>query len=225
MTSVEQSRTCAALAIVGGISNAASDLLLRCGPVSGREITFESMATMPYEQTFAGALLGGVIATPMWLFVLVPLHDALRVAGRRYAVPVVVVLAHLFVISAIYHSAFALFRVDYDLFARAELVGVPALAEAKQRVSQIDGVLKNSWAVGALLGSVWFGVAVFRHTTPFPRWTVFVTPAMCIPASLASGLLPAPLGGYVRPMAGSLVMTLFFVVVARTAWQRRDDHP
>jgi hypothetical protein len=222
MASDRQLKVCALLAIAGGILNAASDLLLRCGPVSGREITFEYMATMPYGQTLAGAVLGGAIGTPMWLFALVPLYDALRSSGRGYAVPVVVVLAYLFVISAIYHSVFALFHIEYDLFVRAGTDGLPALAEAKQRVSQFNGLFMSLWALAALTGSVWFGVAIFRKKTAFPRWSVAVAPAACIPVSLASGLLPAPVGGYIRPMAGSLMMTLFFSVIARAVWRRRD---
>lgn len=223
MSSNKHLKIFASLAIFGGIINAISDLLLRCGPVSGREITFEYMATMPFEQTFVGAVLGGAIGTPMWLFALVPLYHALRKAGLRYAIPVVVLFAHLFIISAIYHSAFALYWVDYDLFMRAGTDGALALAEAKQRVLQFDSIFMTFWAFAALIGSIWFSVAVFRHKTPFPKWSVLVAPAMCIPVSILSGLLPAPVGGYIRPMAGSLMMTIFFIVIARTVWKRRDN--
>lgn len=75
MISRRQLRICSLLAIFGGILNAISDLLLRFGPVSGREITFEYMATMPYPQTFVGATLGGAFGIPMWLFVLVPTYS------------------------------------------------------------------------------------------------------------------------------------------------------
>lgn len=225
MISRKQLRICSLLAIMGGVLNAFSDLLLRFGPVSGKEITFEYMATMPYQQTFAGAVLGGAFGTPMWLFILVPAYHALRPAGRWFSIPVVILFAHLFVVSAIYHSAFALFSAGYSALAHAGADTASLWMQMKERMASFHGFFMGLWFLLAVSGSLWFVAAVLIRETAFRKWSAALTPAMAMPASILSSFLPAPVGGYIRPMAGTLVLTLFFIMVARATWNHLESGP
>lgn len=209
-------RLMAVLAITGGVLNALSDLMLRYGPVAGEDVTFELMATMPYAQTFAGAVIGGGIAIPLWLFALPPLYVALRPGGHRRAIGIVLLFAHLFVISAIYHSAYALFGAIYA--ASAHTPDTEILLELRARVAWFDRVFVGAWAVLATTGSIGFISAVLTGRTAFDRWALALTPLLCVPATGLATQLPAPVGGYIRPMTGTLVMTLFFVQIARAVW-------
>lgn len=217
-------RLCALLGVIGGVVNAVSDVLLRYGPVAGDEITHEFMATMPFTQTFVGALLGGVVGIPMWAFILVPLYEGLAPAGRRQAWALVVLFAHLFVVSAIYHTVYALYAAVFATLGHTEAANAPAaLAHLEQRLVLFDNVLRTVWLVVGAVASLWFAIVALSRRTRFPRWAAAVTPIMAIPAVIVAERLPAPLGGYIRPWIGTGVFTLFFVMVAWTMWRRIND--
>lgn len=212
---------CGAVAVVGGVINAVSDLMLRSGPVSGADITHAYMATMPYEQTLAGALLGAAVGVPMWLAALVPLYALLRPAGIWRCAATVASLGYLFVVTGTYHGVYALYASSHQLASQGAEAARLAATLLEQNAA-FEAWLGGAWFVGAALSSVGFAAAVLGGRTALSRWSLLVAPAASIVASLASARLPAPVGGYIRPMAGSLVFTALFVVITWTCWRARS---
>lgn len=211
---------CGFVAVLGGLINAFSDLLLRSGPVSGAAITHGFMATMPYEQVQTGALVGAALGIPMWLAVLVPLYALLKPAGPWRSVPAVVLLGYLFVLTATYHGVYAFYAANHQLVAEAIEAHQIAARALLAKSDEFEAVLGSVWFAAAALSSISLAAGIANRRSGLPWWSLFFLPVMSIVASVASMMLPAPVGGYIRPMAGTLVFTAFFVVVM---WATRSS--
>lgn len=209
---------CGVIAIVGGVINAVSDLMLRCGPVDGAQITHAYMATMPAEQTLAGALIGAAVGVPLWLAILVPLAALLAPAGRWRSLSTLASLGYLYVVTATYHGAYAFYASTHRL-ATDGRIAADLAAMLIEQDAQFQSWLGGAWFGGAVVASLCLAAAVLSGRTALRRWSLLFVPAASIVASMASARLPAPVGGYIRPMAGSLVFIGFFVVVTWSVWR------
>ncbi|MDA8017906.1 MAG: hypothetical protein MPN21_10705 [Thermoanaerobaculia bacterium] len=69
-----------------------------------------------------------------------------------------------------------------------------------------------------ILASLGFTVIVLLGRTRYPRWMAFASPILVPLTKPLTGALPAPIGGYLRPAAGSIIWTLFFLLTTITIW-------
>ena len=204
------------LSIIAALLCAVSDLLLGCGPVSGKEISLENMAMIPYGRTMAGALLGAAVI-PFWLLILFPLYEALKPAGKWFAVPVVFLLAHHIAIATLYHGAYAFYSAGYHALAAASGEAEIILSEMINEFMVFrTGLMYVSSTF--LLASVWFMIAVLFRPTRYKRWMALFTPLLVIPIKLLCSNLPAPIGGYIVPPIGTIVYAVFFLITTQVSW-------
>jgi len=214
------------LAIAGGLINAVSDLLLYSGPIDGKDVTLEYLGTLPhpYSLTLTGAVLGAAVGIPLWFFILVPLYYSLKDAGACFRTPVIVLFGYLVILSSAYHGAFALYAAGYRALRLAGGESAGLLADMIEKFLMFKNALGMFWFLTALLFSAWFIAAVLLRKTRFAKWAALWTPVMSVPVSIISSLIPAPMGGYIRPMASTLAITLFFVLVTRTVWHYEEKN-
>ena len=207
------------ISIIGGLLCAMSDLLLRCGPVSGKEISLEFMAaSIPYGCTMAGAILG-VAVIPLWLFILFPLYHALKPAGKCFAVPVVLMFFYNFAVSTVYHGAYAFYSAGYYALGAVNDEAKAILLEMIGNFMAFRSGLLYMITPTILLGSVWFIVTVLFRPTLYKRWMAIFTPLLSIPVMILSHqLLPAPIGRYIVPPAASMVYAIFFIFTTIVTW-------
>lgn len=212
------------LAITGALLCAVSDLLLMCGPISGEEVSLALLASIPYESTLIGAILG-VAVIPLWLFVLIPLYHALKPAGKRFTIPVVLLFAYNMVASAVYHGAYAFYGAGYHALAKAEGDMLIVLTEMMDRFMAFRSGLLYITMIPLILGSIWFIIAVLFRTTHYKRWMVIFTPfPLMLPLVLLARQLPAPIGGFIIPPAGSIVYMIFFTLTTIITWENGKKH-
>ena len=212
------------LAITGALLCAVSDLLLMCGPISGEEVSLALLASIPYESTLIGAILG-VAVIPLWLFVLIPLYDALKPAGKKFAIPVVLLFAYNMVASTVYHGAYAFYGASYHALAEAEGDMLIVLTEMMDRFMAFRSGLLYITMIPLILGSIWFIIAVLFRTTHYKRWMVIFTPfPLMLPLLFLIRQLPAPIGGFIIPPAGSVLYMIFFALITIVTWKNGKKH-
>jgi hypothetical protein len=215
-----QLRVAGGLAVLAGIVNAVADYLLRGGPapVSAAEITLEALGEVPFESVFAGSVLG-VAVIPLWLLGLGPVYAALAPAGRWLALPPVLLFGYVFALAPGYHGAFALYAAGYHALGAVGAEARPILSEMIERFRAYHDALFLLFAVVASLGSLWFVVAVAFFRTRYSRWMAAASPILVPLLSPLAQALPAPAGGYVRPILGTTIFTLFFLVATVVTWK------
>lgn len=212
-------RLAGVLSIIGALLCAVSDLLLMCGPVSAKDINLIYMASnIPYNRTMTGAILG-VAVIPLWLFVLFPLYHALKPAGKWFAIPVILIFAHLIAVSTAYHGAYAFYSAGYYALANVGGEAKTILLEMIDKFMVFRTGLFYTVVTISLLGSVWFIIAVLFRPTLYKRWMVIFTPLLIIPVGILCKQLPAPIGGYMMPPSGSIVFAVFFMFATVVTWK------
>ena len=213
------------LSIIGGLLCAISDLLLGCGPVSGKEITLENMALIPYERSLIGAILG-IAVIPLWLFVLIPLYHALKPAGKWFAIPVILFFAYHIAASTAYHGAYGFYGAGYHALAAATGDTQAVITEMINRFMVFRSGLVYVATIPIILGSIWFIITVLFRTTLYKRWMVIFSPALFyIPVRILCIQLPAPIGGYILPPAASIGYTIFFILTTIVTWNIVKENP
>jgi hypothetical protein len=206
-------------AVAGGLANLVADYLLRGGPqpVAASAITLETLGQVPFGSVFAGSLLG-VAAIPLWTLGLWPVYAGLRPAGPWLARLTALFLGYGIAIAAGYHGAYALYSAGYHALAAAPAAAEPVLVELTQRFRTFHDTLFLLLAVPWTIGSVAFVVAVAFFRTHYPRWMAALSPLLVPLTMPLVAVLPAPIGGYVRPIHGTVLWTLFFLVSTAVVW-------
>jgi hypothetical protein len=217
--SVALRRLAGVLAVLAGLTNAVADYLLRGGPapVSGAAITLEALQAVPYDSVFAGSVLGAAVI-PLWLLGLWPVYVALEPAGRWLALPPVVLLGYMLALAPGYHGAFAFYAAGYQALGAAPPEAHPILTPMIERFLGYHDAVFYLIAGVATLGSVWFVVAAGFFRTHYARWMALASPILVPLTVPLAQALPAPLGGYVRPILGTTIWTLFFLVATFATW-------
>lgn len=215
-------------AVFGGIANLVADYLLRGGPapVASADITLEALVHVPSASVFAGGILGAA-AIPLWLLGLWPVYRALEPAGRRLALAIVLLFGYGIAVAAGYHGSYAFYAGGYQALAAVGPESKPILVEMTARFLRYHDLLMLLVVVPWMVASVGFVVAVLFFRTHYARWLVVLSPLL-VPLTIPLvQALPAPIGGYVRPIHGTAIWTLFFlvstVVVGRL--ERRSARP
>ncbi len=222
MTKKKLIRTCSILAISGGLINIAADLMLIAGPLPGN-YGLDAMAVhTPFKLCMAGSLLGAAVGIPMWLFLLVPLYYALKPVGKIFAVPVVLLLGHNFILSAVFHNMAALAHAAYTALAQVGAESKPVLEEMIGRFEQYIMGIGPFYVLSLGLGSIWLLVSILSGKTLYKRWMAVFSPMLALLITFVSNNLPAPVGGYFAPCDGSLMYTLFFLITAIAVWNYEE---
>lgn len=222
MTKQKLIRICGILAILGGIINGISDLMLIVGPFPGN-YGFMTMAMhIPFKMSLAGSILGSAIGIPMWLFILFPLYYALKPAGNRFAIPIVLLMGHTFIMGAVVHSACALYHSGYYALANVGAESTLVLEEMIAKFDLFFARIPIPFAVSLAAASLWLIVAIVSGKTLFKRWMAIFSPLLAIAITFVSSLLPAPIGGYFAPYDGSLMFTIFFLVTTIAVWKYQE---
>jgi hypothetical protein len=212
-------RVAGSLAVAGGLTNLVADYLLRGGPapVSGAAITLEALGSAPFDLVFAGSVLGAA-AIPFWLLGLWPVYKALEPAGQWLAAVPVLFFAYGVALASGYHGSYAFYAAGYQALGAAAGNTEPILAEMIERFRAYHDALLMlmvpPWMVGSL---VFVAVAAFFRTH-YARWMAVASPILVPLTVPLAEALPAPLGGYVRPILGTAIWTLFFLVATIVTW-------
>jgi hypothetical protein len=208
------------LAVVGGLVNLVADYLLRGGPapVSAAEIRLDTLGSVPFDSVFAGSVLGAA-AIPFWLLGLWPVYEALRPAGRWLALAPVLFFAYGIVLASGFHGAFAFYAAGYYALGAVAAEARPAVAEMTERFRAYHDTMFVLLAVTWTLGSVGCIVVIAFFRTHYARWMAALSPLLVPLTMPLVQALPAPVGGYVRPIHGTAVWTLFFLVAAAVTWK------
>jgi hypothetical protein len=206
-------------AVAGGLANVVADYLLRGGPqpVAGSEITLATLGQVPFESVFAGSVLGAAVI-PLWMLGLWPVYEGLRPAGAWLARIPVLFMGYGIAIAAGFHGAFAFYAAGYHALGAAPADAQPLLAELTERFRAYHDALFVLLAVTWTIGSVGFIVATAFFRTHYARWMAAASPLLVPLTMPLVQALPAPVGGYVRPIHGTVVWTLFFLLSTAVVW-------
>lgn len=210
------------VSIIAALLCAVSDLLLRCGPVSGKEITLANMAMIPYSRTMIGALLGATVI-PLWLLILFPLYEALKPAGKWFVIPIVILFAHHIAIATLYHGAYAFYSAGYHALAAANGEEKTILLEMIDRFLAFKTALSYIAMISCGLASIYFIITILFRPTGYKKWMVIFTPLIAIPIGLLCKNLPAPIGGYITPPAGTIAYAIFFILTTKVTWKYSES--
>jgi hypothetical protein len=212
-------RTAGCLAVAGGAANVVADYLLRGGPapVAASEITLATLGQVPFESVFAGSVLGAAVI-PLWMLGLWPVYEGLRPAGPWLARITVLFMAYGIAIAAGFHGAFAFYAAGYHALGAAPAGAQPLLVELTERFRSYHDTLFVLLAVTWTIGSVGFIVAVAFFRTHYARWMAAASPLLVPLTMPLVAALPAPVGGYVRPIHGTAIWTLFFLLATVVSW-------
>jgi hypothetical protein len=207
------------LAVGGGLANVVADYLLRGGPapVAASEITLATLSAVPFASVFAGSVLGAAVI-PFWLLGLWPVYAALRPAGRWLALLPVLFLGYGVALASGFHGAFAFYAAGYQALGAAPGDAQPILTELTERFRAYHDALFTLLAATWTLGSVGFVVATLFFRTHYARWMAAASPLLVPLTMPLVQALPAPIGGYVRPIHGTSVWTLFFLISTAVTW-------
>lgn len=212
-------------AIIGGCLNFVADYMLRGGPAprSAAEITFEALGRVPTEIVFPGGVLGAA-AIPLWIFGLVPVYVALAPAGRALALIPVLAMTYGTAVAAGSHGAYALYAEGFRALAAVGPEARPVLETMMERFMAYDRAIVMIIAIAWMIGSLAFVAIVALRPTRYRRWMALLSPLLVPIAMPLGSSLPAPIGGYVRPVLGTTIWTLFFVIATIVTWRAESAH-
>ena len=218
MTNIQLLRAAGLAAVAGGIANAYADYLLQGGLGHRPGLnTYANLADFPFDLVFDGSLIGNA-AIPLWLLGFWPVYVALRPAGRAWALPPVLILAYAFSLFPGYHGAYALYASAFQAQAAApEPVAEVVATMAAQHHAYHDALLDVIGAT-APLGFLWLVALILSGRTVYPRWMVLISPVVAPLTQPLIEMLPAPIGGFIRPAWGTTLYTVFFLVTTILVW-------
>jgi hypothetical protein len=212
-------RVAGCAAVLGGIANLVADYLLRGGPapVAASDISLETLADVPFESVFAGSVLGAA-AIPLWLLGLWPAYRALEPAGRRLALAIVLLFGYGITVASGYHGTYAFYAGAYQALEAVGPESRPVLVELTSRFRAYHDALMLAVVVPWMAASVGFVALVLFVRTHYARWMAAASPLL-VPLTIPLvQALPAPVGGYVRPIHGTAIWTVFFLVATVATW-------
>jgi hypothetical protein len=217
-------RVAGCAAVLGGIANLVADYLLRGGPapVAASDISLETLADVPFESVFAGSVLGAA-AIPLWLLGLWPAYRALEPAGRRLALAIVLLFGYGIAVASGYHGTYAFYAGGYQALEAVGPESRPVLVEMTSRFRGYHDALMLVVVVPWVVASVGFVVVVLFFRTHYARWMVLLSPILVPITMPLVAALPSPVGGWFRPIHGTTVWTLFFLLTTAVVW-RLDRH-
>ncbi len=220
-------RAAGVLAVAGGIANAVGDYLLQGGPAPGPGVnTYAQLGSAPYDQVLLGSIIGNA-AIPLWLLGFWPVYVALAPAGRKLALPPVLLLAYAFSIFPGYHGAYALYAAAFQAQAAAPVELAGTLATMVERMEGQHAAVMTLIQPMVPIGSFWFMAVVLFRETLFARWMVIFAPIVAPITQPLAEMLPGPYGAFIRPAWGTTFFSLFFLVATVVTWNalpaREDD--
>ncbi|MDJ0868631.1 MAG: hypothetical protein QNK03_21155 [Myxococcota bacterium] len=213
-------------AVLGGFANLVADYLLRGGPapVAGADITMEALATVPFESVFVGSILGAA-AIPLWLLGLWPVYRALEPAGRGLALGIVLLFGYGIVVASGYHGTYAFHAVGYQALEAVGPESRPVLVEMMSRFRGHHDAHMLVFVVPWVAASFGFVVVVLFFRTHYARWMAVASPILVPITMPLVAALPSPVGGWVRPIHGTTIWTLFFLLTTIVTWRLDRDGP
>jgi len=215
-------RTAGLLAVAGGLVNAVSDFLLQGGLIARDAVnTYEYLEYAPYDLVALGSVLGNV-ALPLWLLGFFPLYIALAPAGKWLSIAPIACLAYLFALFPGYHGSYALYAAGFQAGAASTPDTALVLSTLVQRLDSYHDSLISVISVFSVIGSLLFLVAVLSGKTLFPRWVVILTPLVSPLLQTYVEMIPAPLGGFIRPAWGTLWFTALFLAATVFSWNQSE---
>ncbi len=216
-------RAAGVLAVIGGIANGVGDYMLQGGPAPGPGVnTYAQLADAPYDPVFLGSIIGNA-AIPLWLLGFWPVYVALSPAGRKLALPPVLLLAYAFSIFPGYHGSYALYAAGFQAQAAAPVELAATLNTMVERMEAYHSA--SMYLIGPFvpLGSAWFMAVVLFRKTLYARWMAVVVPIVAPITQPFAESLPAPYGAYIRPAWGTTIFTLFFLLATIVTWNVSAD--
>ena len=201
------------LAILGASTVAIADMFLLGSPISCKEFRakgIDVLLTVSPRNMFIGHTLG-VLALPLYLFGIMQIYRALEPAGAFHALPPVMIMIYMIVVGAAAHACFAFVGGAMQLQQREDGAGEQSAEEMVRQHKRLLYPLFGAYIAGLIVSSIWFGVVVWTQPTLYPKWMAFTNPfVLFISFGLLERLLPAPVGGYVRPANGNICFAVFF---------------
>lgn len=214
-------RSAGLLAIAGGLINAVSDYLLQGGLIARDAVnTYVNLPAAPFDLVFLGSIIGNA-AIPLWLFGFLPVFVALAPAGRWWAVPPTLLLSYVFALFPGYHGAYALYAAGFQAERAAPAASLGVLKLMSSRLHDYHDALLGVIGLCSLTGGLWLAAAILSGRTRYARWMVLFTPLVVPLTQPLVEMLPAPVGGYVRPAWGTLLFSVFFFLSMVVTWNVR----
>ncbi|MGH0034486.1 MAG: DUF6796 family protein [Myxococcota bacterium] len=207
-------------AVLGGIANGVADSLLRGGPApaAGADLTLEALANVPFASVYAGSLLGAA-AIPLWLLGLWPVYRALEPAGPRRALAIVLLFGYGIAVASGYHGTYAFYAGGYQALEAVGPESRPVVVEMMSRFRSHHDALMAVFVVPWVVASLGFVVVVLFFRTVYARWMVLLSPILVPVTAPLVAALPSPIGGWVRPVHGTTIWTLFFLLTTVVTWR------
>ncbi|HYI56235.1 MAG TPA: DUF6796 family protein [Microlunatus sp.] len=224
-------RTAALLGLAGAVLSGVGDVLILGRPGSGREFDEATGRIPPHidvdprwrslwngasfapGRLHAGTLIGVAgIGALQWA----GLHAAARAVPPGRLRRLATVSAAGFAVSGVLtHLGCGAVILAYGRAVDADATdgrqASPRSATTMLAVSALGALGALALFSGAVIG------AAARRPDTMPRGRAIVAPFPCVLATLATfGMLPAPIGGYLRPASMSIGLALYFAVGAAT---------
>ncbi|MEM9624130.1 MAG: DUF6796 family protein [Pseudomonadota bacterium] len=214
-------RTAGLLAVAGGLVNAFSDYLLQGGVFARAAVnTYANLSEAPYDLVALGSIIGNA-ALPLWLLGFLPLYIALAPAGRWFAIPPVVCLGYVFTLFPGYHGSYALYAAGFQAARTPTPETTAVLGTMTTRMQDYHDMMMSLIGVFSVTGSILLLVAILTGRTLFSRWMVLLTPIVVPLTQPFVEMLPAPVGGLIRPAWGTLLFSALFLAATVVTWTRR----
>ena len=156
-----------------------------------------SMLAPSVDQLMWGAL-AGVLTTPLYLLAVWHLYRGLRPAGKRVALPPVLLLGASWCLAPFIHGSFFYLA---EVYRAAGSLDGPAAERLLLMAEDFGLAIEIAyWVYGALVGiaTLWMAALIVRGETHYPRWGVLAAPGFGL---LAGMLVCALLAG--TPLQGA----------------------
>jgi hypothetical protein len=202
------------IAIVGAIGVGIGDAFLLGNPVSGKQFRAQKLKNLSHvspRNMFIGHTLG-VWMVPFVFFGVFQVYRGLEPAGAAYALPPVLIMIYILVMGAAGHACFAFLGGAYHLQDQLGDETNERVNELIERNKRLLYPLFGVFLLGMIVSSLWFSVTVWTQPSFFPKWMGFVNPFFLIfTLGRLENLLPAPIGGYIRPANANIGLAIFFL--------------
>ncbi|HIA46782.1 MAG TPA: hypothetical protein EYN96_02120 [Candidatus Hydrogenedentes bacterium] len=199
--------------IIGSLTIAAGDMFLLGNRVSGktfRQRKLDNLLHVSTRNMWIGHTIG-VLAIPIVFFGIYQIYLGLSPAGGATALVPPAIMMFMMVVGGAGHACFAFLGGAMQLHA----------SQNPEEGSPIDNLVKAhrklltplfaAFLLSLLAFSIAFAVIVWTIDTSYPKWIAITNPlVLFIATGKLAGLLPAPMGGYVRPATGNIAFAIFF---------------
>ena len=187
------------IAVIGASLNVIGDWLLLAFPRSGRDMKMTLIAKKPAWSVRLGAYLG-MLAIPMWLFVLFPVAYLLRDAPVLWAATALIALTFSICFSLVYHVSYVFYDIAYRHFTDS----IDAVTTEKECMQLIMKPVGVTMGIAILIAGLLANAPLL--------WLVANPLLLAVLLPFASRYVPAPLGGYALTGAGSFAFGIFALV-------------